>query len=214
MEKNDIVKVHNVSKSYNSIPIFRNLNFSCKKGQIIGITGPNGSGKSVFFKLLSGLIQPSSGEITVFNENITTKNIIPPHIGALIEEPGFIENYSGFNNLKFLSSIKNIVNDEHIHTTLKLVGLENEESKKVKNYSLGMKKKLGIAQAIMEFPQLLLLDEPMNALDKDTVLNLMDVFKNLSNEGVTIIIVSHNDIDIQNLCKETYIINNNTLERV
>ncbi|CIV71702.1 ABC transporter ATP-binding protein [Streptococcus pneumoniae] len=171
--------------------VFQNLNFSCKPGEIIGITGANGSGKSVLFKLIAGLYSPSYGEVLINGENIVPERKIPANLGALIEEPGFINYYSGFKNLQYLASIRGVVGNQEINDTLKIVGLYEQKDQKVKTYSLGMRKKLGIAQAIMENPSILLLDEPMNALDKSSVENMRTLFRKLSSEkGTTIFSVS------------------------
>lgn len=186
---------------------FSNLNFSCKQGEIIGITGANGSGKSVLFKLIAGLYSPSYGEVLINGENIVPERKIPANLGALIEEPGFINYYSGFKNLQYLASIRGVVGNQEINDTLKIVGLYEQKDQKVKTYSLGMRKKLGIAQAIMENPSILLLDEPMNALDKSSVENMRTLFRKLSSEkGTTILIASHSEEDIRILCDKVYAI--------
>ncbi|HEV2152422.1 TPA: ABC transporter ATP-binding protein [Streptococcus pneumoniae] len=185
--------------------VFQNLNFSCKQGEIIGITGANGSGKSVLFKLIAGLYSPSYGEVLINGENIVPERKIPANLGALIEEPGFINYYSGFKNLQYLASIRGVVGNQEINDTLKIVGLYEQKDQKVKTYSLGMRKKLGIAQAIMENPSILLLDEPMNALDKSSVENMRTLFRKLSSEkGTTILIASHSEEDIRILCDKVY----------
>ncbi|HHD9269254.1 TPA: ABC transporter ATP-binding protein, partial [Streptococcus pneumoniae] len=182
-------------------------NFSCKQGEIIGITGANGSGKSVLFKLIAGLYSPSYGEVLINGENIVPERKIPANLGALIEEPGFINYYSGFKNLQYLASIRGVVGNQEINDTLKIVGLYEQKDQKVKTYSLGMRKKLGIAQAIMENPSILLLDEPMNALDKSSVENMRTLFRKLSSEkGTTILIASHSEEDIRILCDKVYAI--------
>ncbi|HHD9362851.1 TPA: ATP-binding cassette domain-containing protein [Streptococcus pneumoniae] len=187
--------------------VFQNLNFSCKQGEIIGITGANGSGKSVLFKLIAGLYSPSYGEVLINGENIVPERKIPANLGALIEEPGFINYYSGFKNLQYLASIRGVVGNQEINDTLKIVGLYEQKDQKVKTYSLGMRKKLGIAQAIMENPSILLLDEPMNALDKSSVENMRTLFRKLSSEkGTTILIASHSEEDIRILCDKVYAI--------
>ncbi|HHK7085975.1 TPA: ATP-binding cassette domain-containing protein, partial [Streptococcus pneumoniae] len=187
--------------------VFQNLNFSCKPGEIIGITGANGSGKSVLFKLIAGLYSPSYGEVLINGENIVPERKIPANLGALIEEPGFINYYSGFKNLQYLASIRGVVGNQEINDTLKIVGLYEQKDQKVKTYSLGMRKKLGIAQAIMENPSILLLDEPMNALDKSSVENMRTLFRKLSSEkGTTILIASHSEEDIRILCDKVYAI--------
>lgn len=204
---NEIITLKNIELKLKKTCVFQNLNFSCKQGEIIGITGANGSGKSVLFKLIAGLYSPSYGEVLINGENIVPERKIPANLGALIEEPGFINYYSGFKNLQYLASIRGVVGNQEINDTLKIVGLYEQKDQKVKAYSLGMRKKLGIAQAIMENPSILLLDEPMNALDKSSVENMRTLFRKLSSEkGTTILIASHSEEDIRILCDKVYAI--------
>lgn len=204
---NEIITLKNIQLELKKTCVFQNLNFSCKQGEIIGITGANGSGKSVLFKLIAGLYSPSYGEVLINGENIVSERKIPANLGALIEEPGFINYYSGFKNLQYLASIRGVVGNQEINDTLKIVGLYEQKDQKVKTYSLGMRKKLGIAQAIMENPSILLLDEPMNALDKSSVENMRVLFRKLSSEkGTTILIASHSEEDIRILCDKVYAI--------
>lgn len=204
---NEIITLKNIQLELKKTCVFQNLNFSCKQGEIIGITGANGSGKSVLFKLITGLYSPSYGEVLINGENIVPERKIPANLGALIEEPGFINYYSGFKNLQYLASIRGVVGNQEINDTLKIVGLYEQKDQKVKTYSLGMRKKLGIAQAIMENPSILLLDEPMNALDKSSVENMRTLFRKLSSEkGTTILIASHSEEDIRILCDKVYAI--------
>lgn len=204
---NEIITLKNIQLELKKTCVFQNLNFSCKQGEIIGITGANGSGKSVLFKLIAGLYSPSYGEVLINGENIVPERKIPANLGALIEELGFINYYSGFKNLQYLASIRGVVGNQEINDTLKIVGLYEQKDQKVKTYSLGMRKKLGIAQAIMENPSILLLDEPMNALDKSSVENMRTLFRKLSSEkGTTILIASHSEEDIRILCDKVYAI--------
>ncbi|HGL7684832.1 ABC transporter ATP-binding protein [Streptococcus pneumoniae] len=204
---NEIIILKNIELKLKKTCVFQNLNFSCKQGEIIGITGANGSGKSVLFKLIAGLYSPSYGEVLINGENIVPERKIPANLGALIEEPGFINYYSDFKNLQYLASIRGVVGNQEINDTLKIVGLYEQKDQKVKTYSLGMRKKLGIAQAIMENPSILLLDEPMNALDKSSVENMRTLFRKLSSEkGTTILIASHSEEDIRILCDKVYAI--------
>ncbi|HGR3655017.1 TPA: ATP-binding cassette domain-containing protein [Streptococcus pneumoniae] len=204
---NEIIILKNIELKLKKTCVFQNLNFSCKQGEIIGITGANGSGKSVLFKLIAGLYSPSYGEVLINGENIVPERKIPANLGALIEEPGFINYYSGFKNLQYLASIRGVVGNQEINDTLKIVGLYEQKDQKVKTYLLGMRKKLGIAQAIMENPSILLLDEPMNALDKSSVENMRTLFRKLSSEkGTTILIASHSEEDIRILCDKVYAI--------
>ncbi|MDR1521309.1 MAG: ABC transporter ATP-binding protein [Streptococcaceae bacterium] len=199
------IELKNVAKSFKKQEILKNINFSCFRGEIIGIVGVNGSGKSVLFKVISGLLFPDKGSVTIMQEEITKSQKIPQALSALIEEPGFLPNLTGYQNLELLASIRRKITKEDILDTLRTVRLFEDRNKKTKHYSLGMKKKLGIAQAIMEKPKIILLDEPMNALDKKSVEDMRNLFLNLAkDEKVTIVIASHNLDDINLLCDKVY----------
>lgn len=206
----DIIKIENMSKSFGKVTILKNINFTVKQGSCVGIVGTNGSGKSVLFKLISGLERATSGKVTVKGYTVGEDLDFPPDIGILIDEPGFIEVYSGFENLKFLASIKNQLDDDSIAKIMTLVGLQNTGAK-VKNYSMGMKKKLGIAQAIMEKQDLILLDEPFNALDFQTVIEIKSIIRDLKKDGKTILLTGHNHTDLEELCDEIYYLNDGSL---
>lgn len=200
----NIIEVTHVSMKFKHHLLFDNLSFSCKKGQIIGIVGENGSGKSVLFKLIAGFLKPAKGQITVKQTEITKTNTFPETLGVLIEEPSFLAELTGFENLKLLSSIKNKLSDTEIHSTMKSVNLFSEKDKKVQAYSLGMKKKLGIAQAIMEYQDVILLDEPMNGLDEKSIIKIRQLLRKMAEEGTTILLASHNKEDIHELCNRVY----------
>jgi len=203
MEKT--IELKNVAKSFKKQEILKDINFSCSAGEIIGIVGINGSGKSVLFKVISGLLFPDNGTIKIMQEEITKSRKIPQELSALIEEPGFLPNLTGYQNLELLASIRRRISKQDILSTLEKVNLSKDRNKKAKHYSLGMKKKLGIAQAIMEKPKIILLDEPMNALDNESVEDMRTLFLDLAkNKGVTIVIASHNLEDINLLCDRVY----------
>ncbi|CAG7838824.1 Bacitracin transport ATP-binding protein BcrA [Clostridium haemolyticum] len=203
MEKNNVIEIHNLSKIINDITILNNISVNFQKGKIYGIVGTNGSGKSMMFKAICGLINSTKGEIKVFDEVIKDGSF-PKSTGIIIENPGFLPQYSGFKNLKILASINNVVSDEDIKNVISLVGLEPNDKRAVKKYSLGMKQRLGIAQALMEKPKLLILDEPMNGLDEDGVKLIRDILLGLKKESVTILLASHNKEDINELCDKVY----------
>ena len=209
-----LIHIANVNKSYKGQTIFENLNFDVEKGKIYGITGPNGSGKSVLFKLMCGFVFPDAGKVVVNGEELGKNKRFPDNFGIIIDRPGYIASQSGFDNLKSLAMIKGNIGDEKIKQTMELVGLQPQAKQKVKNYSLGMKQKLAIAQAIMEDQQTLILDEPFNALDADSVENIRKLIRKFKNEGRTILLTSHNQDDIDLLCDEVYRINKNTLEKI
>ncbi|KRU24311.1 ABC transporter ATP-binding protein [Clostridium sporogenes] len=195
-----IIEIKEVTKSFKNQTVLQDINLNFEKGKIYGIRGRNGSGKTMLLRVMCGLVIPDSGEVYVNDINITKKKTLPENIGVLIENPGFINYYSGFKNLKILSSIKNKINDKKIHDTLEVLGIDNVCNKKVRTYSLGMRQRLGIAQALMEDPEILLLDEPTNALDNDGIKLLHDILKELKSKGTTIILSSHNKEDLDLLC--------------
>lgn len=208
-----IISIKNLKKTFKNHIVLDNVSLNIHKGRIYGIQGRNGSGKTMLLRAICGLIIPDSGEIYVKGYNVTERGVLPDKVGALIEIPGFINYYSGFRNLKILSSIRDEINDEQIYKILSLLGLKEVANKKVRTYSLGMRQRLGIAQAIMEEPDLILLDEPTNALDNEGVTLLRNLLKELRNNGVTIILTSHNKEDIELLCDEVFYMDNGKLIR-
>lgn len=214
MTKNPILKVVNIHKNIKRKNILNNISFEVDEGDMIGIVGKNASGKSMLYKAISGLITLSSGEIIINNVNITKKNVFPKNLGILIEAPGFLPQFSGYKNLKLLADIKGCISTDRIKEAMQQVGLNPDEKLKYKKYSLGMKQKLGIAQAIMEYPKILLLDEPMNNLDHDSILQMRELFKSLNASGTTILLTSHNKEDVELLCNKVYRIQDGFLEGV
>lgn len=198
-----MIKVCNVTKLIKGKTVLDKINFELEKGKIYGLEGHNGSGKTMFLRLLCGLILPSSGELMI-DDNI--------RFGVLIENPGFLFNETGFNNLKFLASINKEITLKEIEQVLKDVGLYESKDVKVKKYSLGMLQKLGIAQAIMEKPDVLLLDEPFNALDEESVKTTKDLLIKAASNGTSIIIVSHTLQDFKYYCDYLYTMNNGKLK--
>lgn len=210
----NMIEITNLCKSFKDTKVLNDITIKIKKGNIIGIIGRNGSGKTVLFKCICGLISPTKGTVKI-NNKILGKDIdIPNNIGAIIENSGFLPNYSGFKNLKFLAMIKNQISNEHIKDTIKLVGLNPDSKKHVGKYSLGMRQRLGIAQAIMEDPDVLILDEPMNGLDNDGVQDMRKLFLKLKEQGKTILLASHNKEDIEVLCDEVYMMDKGILTQI
>lgn len=163
------ITIENVSKEYKNEYVLRNITLTLQSGKVYGLYGKNGSGKTMLMRMICGLIRPTTGRICIDGKELGKNISFPNSVGALIENPGFIESFSGYNNLKMLADIKRIIGKKEIEEVLKHVNLYDQKNKKVRKYSLGMKKKLGIAAAIMENPELVLLDEPMNALDKNSM---------------------------------------------
>lgn len=192
------VEVLEATKQFKETAALNRVTVKFETGRIHGIIGRNGSGKTVLFKCICGFMQLNSGSIRIDGQPV--KSAVAQNIGLIIEDPGFIGSLSGFKNLKLLASIRRLISEDEIRETLRRVGLDPNSKKHVRKYSLGMRHRLGIAQAIMERPTLLILDEPMNGLDKQGVLQIREVFKELNKEGITIILSSHYAEDIDALC--------------
>jgi len=191
-----MIKIENYSKVYKDKTVLNNINLELKEGKIYGFIGKNASGKTMLFKAICGFIIATKGKIFINNKEIGRDIDFPEKCGVIIETPGFINNISGFKNLKILASINDSINDDKIKESMELVGLNPNEKISVKKYSLGMRQKLAIAQAIMEEPELLILDEPMNSLDSDSVENIRNILLDIKSKGTTILISSHNIDDI------------------
>ena len=200
METNICISIKNAEKAFKEQVVLQNINLKLEAGKIHGLIGRNGSGKTVLMKCICGFMPLDKGEIFVSGKKIGKDVDFSPDTGIIIENPGFLPQYSGFRNLKFLASIRGQITDDQIKQTIELVGLNPKEKKRVSNYSLGMKQRLGLAQALMENPSLLFLDEPMNGLDNQGVEEMRELFCKLRDEGKTIILASHNREDIDTLC--------------
>jgi len=194
------IEINHLHVSFGEEKILKDICHSFEAGKIHGIVGNNGSGKTVLFKCICGLIIPSGGTVSIDGKIIGKDLDFPRSLGCLIENPGFLPGYSGFNNLRFLASIKNTIGKDKIIESIKEVGLDPYEKKHVEKYSLGMKQRLGIAQALMEDPELLILDEPLNGLDKNGSAEIKKMLKTYKNDKRIILITSHNAIDIEELC--------------
>lgn len=204
MEKETGIKAEHVYKSFGKEKVLVDVNLTIPAGSIIGVVGNNGSGKTVFMKCICGFLLPDKGKITVNGKVVGKDCDFPEHIGIIIETPGFIPDISGYRNLKILASLKGKIGKTEILETLRPVGLEKNMHKAVAKYSLGMRQRLGIAQAIMENPDVLILDEPFNGLDKTTAAEMRKLLGKLKEEGKAILLASHNAADIEELCDEVY----------
>lgn len=195
-----VIEVKNVVKRWGSNTVLNAVNLTAERSEIIGIIGHNGSGKTVLMMCICGFITPDSGEITVSGKRIGRDIDIPKNIGLIIETPGFLPNFSGFSNLLQLAKIRGKISKNEVREVMEKVGLNPHDKKHVGKYSLGMRQRLGLAQAIMENPDLLILDEPMNGLDKDGVCDMREYLLALKEQGKTILIASHSAEDIDILC--------------
>lgn len=195
-----IIEIKNLCKFFGTEQVLKDVSCSFETGKIHGIVGNNGSGKTVLMKCICGFLRPDSGTIFINHEEVGLYQDFPKDIGIIIETPGFLPHLSGTQNLKILASLQKKANDHTIRAVLEQVGLDPNTKKPVGKYSLGMRQRLGFAQAIMEDPSLLILDEPFNGLDKYGVVHIRNVIKGLREEGKTIILASHNQVDIDELC--------------
>ncbi len=197
---NDIVQVKDVFLKIKKDVILDKINVNFEKGKIHGLIGRNGSGKTMLMKCICGFVKVTSGQVIVDNKIIGKDCDFPNNIGVIIETPGFIPYYSGFRNLKLLAKINNKITDDDIKRAMESVGLNPILKRAVGKYSLGMRQRLGLAQAIMENPEILILDEPMNGLDKEGVQDMRKYLIELRKQGKTIILASHSSEDISVLC--------------
>ena len=194
------IEIKDLKMTFGKDEVLKGITHSFEKGKVHGIVGNNGSGKTVMMKCICGFLKPTSGTVKVNGKIIGRQEDFPQSLGLIIEAPGFLPHLSGFRNLSILASVNKKINKQRIKDTIRLVGLDPDMKKPVGKYSLGMRQRLGIAQAIMEDPELLILDEPMNGLDKNGVQEMRELLKGLVGKGKTIILSSHNPADIDALC--------------
>ncbi len=206
-----VIEVKNVSKSFKGIPVLNDINITYRSGKIYGIIGYNGSGKTVLFKCICGFLHVDSGEISVNGRVMGKEMDMLEHAGIIIEEPGYIRNLSGYHNLEYLYRITHKKDPAVIHSIMLKVGLDPQSRKKVCHYSLGMRQRLAIAQATMEDQAILILDEPMNGLDREGVAEMRKFFLEQKERGKLILLASHNKDDIELLCDEVYEMNHGIL---
>lgn len=202
-----VINVENACLTINKNVILDNVSLEAGKGEIVGIVGRNGSGKTMLMKCICGFIPLTSGRITVDGKEVGKDVDFPASTGVIIETPGFVPYYTGFHNLKILSEIGTRISDERIKEAMKLVGLDPGLKRHVGKYSLGMRQRLGIAQAIMEDQRILILDEPFNGLDADGVGDIRKLLLEYKEQGRTVLIASHIAQDIDILCDKTIFLN-------
>lgn len=206
-----VIEVKHASKKIKEVQILTDVNLDIQKGKIYGIIGRNGSGKTVLLKSVCGFMPLTEGEILQNGKRIGTDTEFIEDAGFIIENPSFLPMKSGYKNLKYLASIRNLADEKRIRECLELVGLAEDADKAVGKYSMGMRQRLGIAQAIMEDPSIIILDEPMNGLDNQGVEEMRNLFLKLKEEGKTFLIVSHNREDIEMLCDHVYMMDHGVL---
>lgn len=195
-----VICVQQVSKFFGEAEVLHEVSHDFESGKIHGIVGNNGSGKTVLMKCICGFLLPSKGRVFVHGKQIGRDVDFPPDTGIIIETPGFLPNVTGMKNLELLASLQRRIEREAIRQVIERVGLDPDMKKPVGKYSLGMRQRLGIAQAIMENPSLLILDEPLNGLDKVAVIQMRRLIRELREQGKTVILASHNQQDIAELC--------------
>lgn len=198
------IKIENMSKKIKSNMILKNIDMELTSGHIYGFRGKNGCGKTMLMRCICGLIIPTEGKIIINGKELHKDIKIPESIGALIENPAFLPQYTGFKNLKMLASLKGKISDEEVKLAINRAGLDPDDKRTYKKYSLGMKQKLGIANAIMGEPDIIVLDEPINALDEISVENVKKVFLELKEKGKLIIAACHDREELEYLCDIIY----------
>ena len=205
----EILKCENLKKIIKNKTLVENISFSANKGDIIGLDGPNGAGKTTIIKLILGLIKLTEGKVLINGYDIQNDFVNAINkVGAIVENPDLYMYLSGYDNLKLTANNYRNITKERINEVIKLVGLEQRIKDKVSTYSLGMRQRLGIAEAIINNPELLILDEPTNGLDVEGIIEIRELIKELSSKGIAILISSHNLTEIDNLCNRIIAIKN------
>ena len=202
------IELNNVTKKLDKELVLNDISLSLDSGKIYGLVGRNGSGKSMLLKTICGFVKPDKGYVKVDGEDIYKNNTFPKKTAALIERPNYLPDLTGYENLKMLASINKIIGDKEILNTLEKVNLLEEKDKKFKKYSLGMKQKLGIAQVLMENPDIMIFDEPFNGLEEESVKKIRKLLLDEKKKGKLIIIATHIKEDINELCDIIYRVDN------
>lgn len=210
MQDKNLINLKGVSKNFKETNIFNDVDLKVKEGEVIGIIGSNGCGKTTLLKIIMGLVYPSSGEVIINGKKVEPGFVgsLPTNIGALIETPIFLPYFTGLQNLSMLASIRDQITNKDIKKIMTMVGLDPDNKKSTDKYSLGMRQRLGIAQAIMENPQIVLFDEPTNALDSDGIEMFTKIVEDMKSKGTSFVIVSHRKEEIDTLCDRVYEVKN------
>ncbi len=209
---NLVVEAIDISKRFKKQLVLDNVSLKVATGQIVGISGHNGSGKSIFLRILCGLLRPNHGQVTVWGQVIGQDIEFPNKTGIMIDGPGFIDQITGMRNLKLLAMIRNTIDEEQIRDTMRVVGLDPDNKLAVGKYSTGMRQRLGLAQALMEQPDLLILDEPTNGIDRKGTSEVQSLLRQLAAEGNTIILTSHSAQELTDVCDQVYELENGKLQ--
>lgn len=208
------LEIKNLSKKFKDVYVLKDINLTFESGKIYGFTGRNGSGKSVLLKIICGFYTPTSGEVLLDNYNYILNNDFPKSTRCLIEKPNFLPDLTGYENLKLLASIENKIGNKEIMDTIEKLNLKEEINKKYSKYSLGTKQKLGIAQVLMEDPELIVLDEPLNGIENDTAKEVRKILNEEKKKDKIIIVASHIKEDIDTLADVVYNIDNGIVEKI
>jgi len=199
-----LIQIEHLTKKFGEAEVLHDISMTLEAGRIYGLVGRNGSGKTMLLKHMLGFVRPTSGKVVIDGKEIGKDIDMPQNVGAIIENPGFLPEYSGFKNLKFLAMIRGKIKDEEIKDAIRLVGLDPDSKKHVGKYSLGMRQRLGLAQALMENPDILLLDEPLSGLDNDGVAEMHQLLLSQKEQGKLVVLASHSKEDIAVLCDEVF----------
>jgi ABC-2 type transport system ATP-binding protein len=205
------ITIDGIHKSFKGREILTNACAIFEAGKITAVIGVNGSGKSLLFRILCGFTKPDSGQVKIAQEYMSKRRDFPEHFGVIIDRPGFVANLTGFENLKILAKIRNVIGEREISETMQSFGLDPSLKQKVRHYSLGMRQKLALSQAFMEAPRVLVLDEPFNALDVESVQIVRKKLLDFKQSGGTVIFTSHNEADVSALADQVFELRNGEL---
>ena len=209
----EVIKVEHIEKTFKKHKVLKDVSLTCESGKIYGLVGHNGSGKTVLFKIICGFLSCDEGTVSVDGKIMGKDKDMLTEAGIIIEDPGFLRNWSAYHNLEFLYTIRNKKDKAYLYSILKKVGLDPKMKRPVGKFSLGMRQRFAIAQAIMEDPGILILDEPMNGLDKNGVEEIRRLLLQMKQENKLIILASHNREDIDVLCDEVYEMEDGVLQK-